>query len=148
MGSRDLLFALCVLVSSAAAAEPRRIVGVASVIDGDTIEIHGERIRLFGVDAPESRQECRRTDGLRWRCGQQAALALQDHTGRRTVTCVQDDVDRYGRSVCHCDVSGEDIGGWLVSPAGRWPICATPTDMSRTKTRRGKRISGSGPASS
>ena len=115
MGLRDLVFALCMLVSSAAAAEPRRIVGVAAVIDGDTIEIHGERIRLFGIDAPESRQECRRGDGVRWRCGQQAALALQDHIGRRTVTCVQDDVDRYGRSVCHCDVSGEDIGGWLVS---------------------------------
>lgn len=34
------------------------IVGVASVIDGDTIEIHGSRIRLFGIDAPESRQAC------------------------------------------------------------------------------------------
>ncbi len=115
MALRVLFLALSMLASGAAAAEPRRIVGVASVIDADTIEIHGERIRLFGIDAPESRQECRRTDGTRWRCGQQAALALQDHIQRRTVACVQDDIDRYRRSVCHCEVSGEDIGRWLVS---------------------------------
>lgn len=38
------------------------IAGVASVIDGDTLEIHGHRIRLHGIDAPESAQRCRRPD--------------------------------------------------------------------------------------
>ena len=58
--------------------------GVASVIDGDTIEIHGKRIRLNGIDAPESGQRCQNARGTAWRCGQQAALALSDRIGRRT----------------------------------------------------------------
>ena len=44
------------------------IIGVASVVDGGTIEIHGQCIRLFGIDAPESSQLCVRPTGERWRC--------------------------------------------------------------------------------
>ena len=51
--------------------------GRATVIDGDTIEVRGERIRLDAIDAPESGQTCE-VDGQPWRCGQQAALALAD----------------------------------------------------------------------
>ena len=54
------------------------IVGIASVIDGDTIEIHGRRIRLFGIDAPESQQFCFRPNGEPWRCGQAASFVLAD----------------------------------------------------------------------
>jgi endonuclease YncB( thermonuclease family) len=41
----------------------------ASTIDGDTIEIHGTRIRLSGIDAPESDQLCRGDDSSQYRCG-------------------------------------------------------------------------------
>ncbi len=74
-----------------------RIVGVACVIDGDSIEIHGQRIRLFGIDAPESSQLCVRPTGERWRCGQQASFALADRIGRATLSCQPRDLDRYGR---------------------------------------------------
>jgi len=69
---------LLLLTSSAAHADT--IAGRASIIDADTIEIHGERIRILDVDAPESRQPCFRPDGTAWRCGQKAALALADST--------------------------------------------------------------------
>jgi endonuclease YncB( thermonuclease family) len=90
------------------------VVGVASVIDADTIEIHGERIRLYGIDAPESCQTCIDASGRTCRCGQRAALALQNLIGRRTVSCQQRDVDRYGRIVAQCQQGDIDIGEWLV----------------------------------
>jgi endonuclease YncB( thermonuclease family) len=89
------------------------IVGIASVIDGDTIEIHGQRIRLHGIDTPESRQLCER-DGKPYRCGQVAALALSDKIGRSTVSCEGRGTDRYRRVIAICSQAGEDLNGWLV----------------------------------
>jgi hypothetical protein len=88
------------------------VTGVASVIDGDTIEIHGQRIRLHGIDAPESSQLCE-LNGKPWRCGQSSANALADHIGRRTVTCEPRTHDRYGRLVAACSVAGTSISGWM-----------------------------------
>ncbi len=61
---RALTIVLCLLATPALAD----VAGVASVIDGDTIEIHGQRIRLHGIDAPESRQLCF-MEGTPWQCG-------------------------------------------------------------------------------
>ncbi len=68
---RSLIFALCLLATPALAD----VAGVASVIDGYTIEVRGQRIRLHGIDAPESRQFCR-LDSKPWQCGKDATNAL------------------------------------------------------------------------
>lgn len=88
--------------------------GPASVIDGDTIEIHGTRIRLFGIDAPESDQLCT-VVGKAVRCGQQATFALSNKIEGQVVECHPKDQDQYGRVVAVCLVGGEDINAWMVA---------------------------------
>jgi endonuclease YncB( thermonuclease family) len=109
---RSVLFLSLLLGSSPVCAET--IKGVASVIDGDTIEIRGDRIRFHGIDSPESRQLCTELTGVTWRCGQQAALALSDRIGRRSVSCEARDTDRYGRTIAVCTQDGEDLNRWMV----------------------------------
>jgi len=108
------------LFMTVSAAAQDRFVGVVSVIDGDTIEIHGQRIRLFGIDAPESSQLCIRASGERSRCGQQASFALADRIGRATVSCHPRDLDRYGRIVAVCFNGKEDLNRWMV--ANGWAV--------------------------
>lgn len=90
------------------------LVGQASVIDGDTIEIHGTRIRMAGIDAPESRQFCTNAVGDEYRCGKAAAFALADQIGRAIVTCEGSERDRYKRLVATCFVSGADLNAWMI----------------------------------
>ena len=112
--ARSLATVLLLLFATLAPAAYAEIVGRASVIDGDTIEVHGQRIRLFGIDAPESAQLCLAED-KRWRCGQQAALALDKRIAKRPVACAQRDRDRYGRIVAVCRVGDLDLNAWLVA---------------------------------
>lgn len=111
---QPLLFALLLVIASAASLEAAELVGRASVIDADTIEIHNERIRLHGIDAPESSQTCRRTSGEVWRCGQAAALALADRIGSKPVRCDARERDRYGRVIGVCHDAGGNLNSWLV----------------------------------
>jgi endonuclease YncB( thermonuclease family) len=105
------VIAFFVYATSALAAD---LVGVASVVDGDTIEIHGERIRIFGIDAPESAQLCRGNDSLTYRCGARAANELDKLVEQRQVICRTTGQDIYRRYVAICWTGGMDIGEWLV----------------------------------
>lgn len=109
-----LLVVLGVLLSAGGAHAADLIVGRASVVDGDTIEIYGQRIRLFGIDAPEGGQTCEDAVGRSYRCGQKAALVLVARIGKGIVTCEPKDTDSYGRPVAICRVFGEDLGAWVV----------------------------------
>jgi len=106
--------ALLTLLSLCSPALATDLIGQASVIDGDTIEIHGTRIRLWGIDAPESTQLCRSDDSLQYLCGAQAANDLDAFIARRPVNCVPMNLDPYGRTVAACSTGGADLGEWLV----------------------------------
>lgn len=93
------------------AADP--IIGQATVIDGDTIEIRGQRIRFSGMDAFETRQRCQDADGEDYRCGREAAFAFDDFIGQRNVTCEKKG-KHWERIVAICSVEGEDLGSWMV----------------------------------
>ena len=112
--SQAVTLVLALTASSPTWAASELIAGRASVIDGDTLAIRGERIRLFGIDAPESGQRCLDAKGQRYRCGQKAALVLDARIGEGVVTCERKGMDRYGRVVALCRVFGEDLGAWMV----------------------------------
>lgn len=100
------------------------LIGHPSVIDGDTIEINDQRIRLHGIDAPEARQTCSRGE-VEWLCGQEASKALRDALRNNPMlNCMQTDTDRYGRIVAKCfTFEGVDISGWMVSEG--WALAYT-----------------------
>jgi endonuclease YncB( thermonuclease family) len=89
------------------------ITGPAHIIDGDTIDIAGQRIRLHGIDAPETFQTCD-DGGVTWPCGKHATAALVEFIDASPVSCEGDDIDRYGRTIAICYVRGLDIEAWLV----------------------------------
>ena len=88
---------------------------VTEVVDGDTFDIGETRIRLAGFDAPEINQSCLDVTGGETQCGRSATEYLEGVVGDQTVTCTVLETDRYGRSVCTCEVDGADIGTAMVS---------------------------------
>lgn len=102
------------LIASCNAAHSGGLAGQASIIDGDTLEIHGTRIRLWGIDAPEGTQLCRGEDSEQYRCGNEAANDLYTFIAHRPVNCSPINLDQYGRTVATCTVGDADIGEWLV----------------------------------
>ncbi len=123
---------LFITLPALAASEVESITGSPRVIDGDTLEIDGTRIRLHGIDTPETKQTCQR-DEIDWLCGQEASKALRDYVGGADLRCERLDTDRYGRMVAKCfQPSGTDIGEWMVSN-GWAQYCTTPRPQGGAK---------------
>lgn len=88
--------------------------GRAHVIDGDSVEIAGVRIRLFGIDAPERDQDCQDAGGKTYSCGRAAARALTAIIAGRDIICTPVEVDQYNRDVAICMAGELDLGEALV----------------------------------
>lgn len=97
-----------------------RIIGPAGVVDGDSLEVQGKKIRLIGVDAPELHQDCGRTTGP-YPCGEEARRHLIKLIGSSPLVCESRRLDKYGRSLAQCSARGLDLNrqlvldGWAVS---------------------------------
>lgn len=131
------------ITKPAATAAGQTIVGRASVIDGDTIEISGQRVRFNGVDAPEGKQSCKDGKGQPYACGRAAASALDEFlAASRPVTCTFVDWDQYGRFVGNCArADGASVQEWLVKNghALDWPRYSHGAFSGQEKAARASR---------
>lgn len=116
-----------------------RLTGMARVIDGDTIEIQGTRVRLEGIDAPEFSQMAATKDGESHPVGQLAANHLRALIGGREVTARIRKHDIYGRAVSRCFCADKDLGRMMV--ANGWAL-ATSTRYRAPETSAKQRRAG------
>lgn len=103
---------------------PTILSGPARVVDGDTLDIAGRRVRLEGIDAPETGQRCpgRYAGGLLgpWRCGQAATSELARLVGAKEIACEAHETDKYDRLIATCFVDGLDINAEMVRSGYAW----------------------------
>ncbi len=94
---------------------PQTIAGRAIVVDGETLEIKGQRIRLSGIESPADDHVCTRTDDERWRCGPRAVNALDELLEESIVSCaVRNGGKSCRKRLATCTAAGLDLSLWLI----------------------------------
>lgn len=102
---------LAVGMTSTSAAE---LIGVPRIIDGDTVEISGVKVRLEGIDAPETDQFCLDDKSQPRECGKGVRDQLIKKSAGRSWTCRVSGHDVFHRSLATCHIDGDDIQRWMV----------------------------------
>ena len=95
------------------------VYGEAKIIDGDTIHIGKNKIRLHGIDAPENSQKCL-FNNKNWNCGKESSLALKKMIGNQKVKCHISNVDKYKRYIAVCYKGKKNINKMMVKTG--WAI--------------------------
>lgn len=90
------------------------ILGKPRIVDGDTVEIGEKKIRLLGIDAPETGQLCLDAKGEKWACGIAARDALTAFAKNRPWSCNVSGKDQYDRFLASCSIPGQSINQWMV----------------------------------
>ena len=100
-----------------------KISGFAKVVDGDTIKINSKKIRLYGIDAPEKKQKCKKTYltisfmsvTKDYMCGELSTQKLIKKSNKQKLNCNIVDVDRYKRLIGECFKRNIKLNSWMVS---------------------------------
>ena len=95
-------------------AASRAVAGPAAVVDGVTLTVGGERLALYGIDAPQLDQTCFDRRERRYACGRAAATALDAKIGGQTVSCDLRGTTEERRSAV-CRLGDDDLAAWMVS---------------------------------
>jgi endonuclease YncB( thermonuclease family) len=107
-----VLFLVLMLTGNALAGDA--LSGTARIVDGDTLAIGENKIRLEGIDAPETDQVCLDAHAAKWECGTVARDRLIKQIDGRPIECKPTGKDRYERILAVCSVAGEDLNAWMV----------------------------------
>ena len=83
------------------------------VVDGDTINLNGEKVRFIGIDTPELKQTCLK-EGIQDSCGVTAKQILIDKIGNSKVECISEGKDQYKRTLAECFVNNMSLSSYLV----------------------------------
>ncbi len=120
LGVLALIGGLAVAVEALERLREEELTGTIRVVDGDSLVIDDERVRLEGIDAPELGQRCR-AGGSEYDCGARARAALVDMVSAGAVTCTTRGRDRYGRHLAECRAGELHLNaemvrrGWAVA---------------------------------
>ncbi len=114
------------------------------VIDGNTLELAGVRLRLYGIDAPETDQTCR-AETRTWNCGIEARWATINRIGQNWVACRARGRDPGGAlaAVCYLGgIGGPELNSWLVAQG--WALAYRPESRDYVGDEAAARQAGRG----
>lgn len=98
------------------------------VIDGDSLEVDGKRIRLKGIDAPEYKQYCFDENNKKYNCGLLSKEYLSTLTEGTEFYCKSKETDRYIRYLSICYSDGKNVNklmlkeGWAIPYRTKNPL--------------------------
>ena len=114
MAVKILIFNLfLILICFSAVSSGKTIFGKAKVIDGDTIHIYKNKIRLHAIDAPETNQTCNKNNKV-WNCGIESTKFLKKLIGKNKIECITTGKDQYNRFIGICYKNNLDLNLSLI----------------------------------
>lgn len=114
---------------------PNQVSGAVRLIDGDSLFVGGNEVRMKGIDAPEGRQTCTR-DGRSWDCGNAARDELRRLIGNDAVQCNVLERDKHGRYLATCSAGGRDLNAGMVASGMAVAYGAYLREQGDAKARR------------